>query len=109
MDSLRMPENCHKSTKGEIPVLFLYHGECNNSVDVYWQALHAIKNVLQLRSSEALIFKDFCGLDGALESTRQRLQQLMTEESHREYAMDVESLRREVELIFLGKLNEVTK
>ncbi|KAM7468810.1 hypothetical protein LguiB_016372 [Lonicera macranthoides] len=78
-----------------------------DDLDLQEKALHAIKNLLQLRSSEALIFKDFCGLDGALESTRQRLQQLMTEESQREYAMDVESLRREVELIFLGKLNEV--
>ncbi|KAL2512650.1 AP2-like ethylene-responsive transcription factor PLT1 [Abeliophyllum distichum] len=36
----------------------------------------------------------------------QQLQQLMLEENFKEYAVDVESLRREVELIFLEKLDK---
>lgn len=71
------------------------------------QALIAIKNLLQLKTTEALVFKDFCGLDGALEKMRQRLQDLMVEEYHRDYAMDVESLRSEVQLIFSRKLEKV--
>ncbi|THF99232.1 hypothetical protein TEA_013112 [Camellia sinensis var. sinensis] len=70
------------------------------------QALVAIKNLLQLKTTEALVFKDFCGLDGALHRMRQQLQQLMAEEYLRDYALDVESLRREVELIFHGKLEK---
>jgi len=62
------------------------------------QALVAIKNLLQLRMPEPLVFKDFCGLDGALERTRRQLQN---------YAMDVESLRSEVELIFHRKMGKV--
>ena len=71
------------------------------------KALVAIKNLLQLRTTDALGFKDFCELDGALERMKQQLQQLLAEECQRDYAMDVESLRREVELIFHGKLEKV--
>lgn len=71
------------------------------------QALAAIKNLLQLRTIEALVLKDFCGLDTALERLRQQLQDLMQEEYQRDYAMDVEVLRREVELIFQRKLGKV--
>lgn len=46
-------------------------------------------------------------MDDALERMRLQLQDLMVEEYHRDYAMDVERLRREVELIFLSKLGKV--
>uniref|UniRef100_A0A5B7BIV4 Putative hsp70 nucleotide exchange factor FES1 isoform X2 n=1 Tax=Davidia involucrata TaxID=16924 RepID=A0A5B7BIV4_DAVIN len=78
----------------------------STDLDLQEKALVAIKNLLLLRTTEALVFKDFCGLDVALERMRQ---QLMVEEYRRDYAMDVESLRREVELIFRGKLDKVTQ
>lgn len=62
---------------------------------------------MQLKTTEALIFKDFCGLDVALERMRQQLQELMVDEYQRDYAMDVEGLCREVELIFHRKLGKV--
>ncbi|CAI9785078.1 unnamed protein product [Fraxinus pennsylvanica] len=76
-------------------------------LDLQEKALYAVKNLLQLRSTEALVFKEVCKLDVTLETMKQQLQQLMVEENFKEYAVDVESLRREVELIFLGKLDKV--
>ncbi|XP_057497193.1 uncharacterized protein LOC130781851 isoform X1 [Actinidia eriantha] len=81
----------------------------STDLDLQEKALVAIKNLLQLRTTDALVFKDFCELDGALERMKQQLQQLLAEEYQRDYAMDVESLRREVELIFHGKLEKVTQ
>ncbi|KAL7241383.1 hypothetical protein ACSBR2_006906 [Camellia fascicularis] len=81
----------------------------STDLDLQEKALVAIKNLLQLKTTEALVFKDFCGLDGALHRMRQQLQQLMADEYLRDYALDVESLRREVELIFHGKLEKVTQ
>lgn len=71
------------------------------------QALVAIKNLLQLRTIEAVVLKDFCGLDTALERLRQQLQDLMLEEYQRDYAMDLEALRKEVELVFHRRLGMV--
>ncbi|KAM1005815.1 hypothetical protein ACFX15_002581 [Malus domestica] len=74
------------------------------------QALVDLKNLLQLRTIailEPLVFKNFCGLDGALEILRQRLQGLMVVEDHRDYAMDVQSIRNEVQQNFDRKLEEV--
>ncbi|KAM1120940.1 hypothetical protein ACFX13_002701 [Malus domestica] len=70
----------------------------------------ALKNLLQLRTTaalEPLVFKNFCGLDGALEILRQRLQGLMVVEDHGDYAMDVQSIRNEVHRNFYRKLEEV--
>lgn len=72
------------------------------------QALDAIKNLLQLRTISASALKDFCALDKALERMRLQLQQLMEDEDQRDYAQDVEILRREVELIFYKKLEKVS-
>jgi len=80
------------------------------SVLFWWdtlKALVAIKNLLKLNTTEALVVRDFCGLDGALKRMRQQLQQLMADENWRDFAMDLETLRREVELIFHGKLDKV--
>ncbi|XP_059658377.1 uncharacterized protein LOC132304643 isoform X2 [Cornus florida] len=81
----------------------------STDLDLQEKALAAIKNLLRLRATDALVFKDFCGLDRALDRMRQQLQQLMVDEDQRDYVVDVESLRREVELIFHGKLDEVTQ
>ncbi|KAG5249587.1 hsp70 nucleotide exchange factor FES [Salix suchowensis] len=52
--------------------------------------------LLQLKTTEALIFKDFCDLNGSLERMRLQLLDLMASEDHRDYAVDLETLRREV-------------
>ncbi|XP_060185333.1 hsp70 nucleotide exchange factor FES1 [Lycium barbarum] len=80
----------------------------SSDLDLQEKALYAIKNILLLRSTEVLLFKDFCKLNEALERTRKELQQFMVDEDLREYATDVESLRKEVELTFLQKLDKVT-
>ncbi|KAH0757068.1 hypothetical protein KY290_020561 [Solanum tuberosum] len=73
----------------------------SSDLDLTEKALYAIKNILLLRSTEVLLFKDFCKLNEVLERTRQQLN------DHRvEYAMDVESLRKEVNFTFLQKLNK---
>ncbi|KAL9151925.1 hypothetical protein ABFS82_11G084100 [Erythranthe guttata] len=74
-------------------------------LDLQEKALYAVKNLLMLRSSDALVFKDVCELDLALSRMRQQLQQLILEDKFNDYAIDVENLRREVELIFRGKLD----
>ncbi|KAH7548460.1 hypothetical protein JRO89_XS14G0137500 [Xanthoceras sorbifolium] len=79
----------------------------STDLDLQEKALVAIKNLLQLRTTEALVLQDFCGLDAALERLRQQLEGLMLEEDHKDYAMDVETIRREVELIFHRKLYKV--
>ncbi|KAL8170625.1 hypothetical protein V2J09_022429 [Rumex salicifolius] len=70
------------------------------------KALDAVKNLVQLRTTEAVVLRDFCGLSEVLGKTSTQLQRLMEEEDadRREYAVDVESLRREVELLFHNKL-----
>lgn len=42
-----------------------------------------------------------------LDKMRQQLQDLMQEEFQKDYAVDVESLRREVELVYNRKLGKV--
>ncbi|KAF2288439.1 hypothetical protein GH714_007496 [Hevea brasiliensis] len=79
----------------------------STDLDLQEKALVAIKNLLRLKTTEALVFKDLCGLDDALERMRLQLQDLLVEEYHRDFAMDTESLRREVELIFHSKLGKV--
>jgi len=81
----------------------------STDLDLQEKALIAIKNLLQLRTTEAQVLEHYCDLDGALEKMREQLQQLILEGNRRDYAMDVESLRREVELIYHGKLEKVTQ
>ncbi|WCJ43817.1 ARM repeat superfamily protein [Euphorbia peplus] len=78
-------------------------------IDLQEKALVAIKSVLELRTTEASIFDNFCGLDGALERMRLQLQDLMAVEDHRDFAIDMESLRRETEVIFHKKLGKVIR
>lgn len=78
----------------------------SDDLDLREKTLAAIKNLLLLRTVEASSLKDFCGLDKALESMRLHLQQLMEDEDQRDYAKDVEILRRDVELIFYKNLEK---
>lgn len=85
---------------------------CNCSISLwcrctFLQALVAIKNLLQLRTIEIQVLKDFCGLDTALERLKQQLQDLSVEEYKRDYATDLEALRKEVELAFHRRLGMV--
>ena len=57
-----------------------------------------------LDSTEILVLDGFCGLKGALERMRLQLQQLIREENDNEYAIDVDGLCKEVNLIYLEKL-----
>uniref|UniRef100_A0A1J3DY93 Hsp70 nucleotide exchange factor fes1 n=1 Tax=Noccaea caerulescens TaxID=107243 RepID=A0A1J3DY93_NOCCA len=76
-------------------------------LDLQEKALEAIKTLLQLKSIEPSVLRDFCGLEGALERMKLQLEESMADENKRDYAADVESLRGEVELIFRGKLGTV--
>ncbi|XP_022148873.1 nucleotide exchange factor SIL1 isoform X1 [Momordica charantia] len=78
----------------------------STDIDLQEKALVALKNLLLLRTTEAQVLREFCGLDVALQRMRVKLEVLMEEEDHRDYAMDVESLRSQVELIFLEKLGK---
>ncbi|XP_021912574.1 hsp70 nucleotide exchange factor FES1 [Carica papaya] len=77
-------------------------------LDLQEKALVAIKNLLQLKVVEDLVLKDSCGLQSALEKMKQQLHHLMMEEDHRDYAIDVENLRKEVESLFHEKRGVVT-
>ncbi|KAE8646749.1 nucleotide exchange factor SIL1 [Cucumis sativus] len=78
----------------------------STDIDLQEKALIALKNLLLLRTTKAQVLKEFCGLDAALERMRMKLKVLMEEEDHRDYAMDVEDLRSQVELTFLEKLGK---
>nr|XP_043626222.1 nucleotide exchange factor SIL1 [Erigeron canadensis] len=79
----------------------------SDDLDLQEKVLLAVKNLLLLKSTERLVDDGFCGLKGALERMRHQLQQLSLEEDHREYAMDVESLCKEVSSIYNEKLDKV--
>lgn len=78
-------------------------------LDLQEKVLLAVKNLLMLKSTEFLVVDGFCGLNGALEKMRQQLQRFIQEESQREYAIDVEGLCKEVDSIYLEKLNKVSQ
>ncbi|KAM7269003.1 hypothetical protein ACFE04_024500 [Oxalis oulophora] len=80
----------------------------SKDLDLQEKALIAIKNLLQLRTAKAIVFRDKCALDVALERMRQQLMDLMQDKVQKDYASDLESLRLEVELVFHGKLAKVT-
>uniref|UniRef100_A0A7N0UW13 Nucleotide exchange factor Fes1 domain-containing protein n=1 Tax=Kalanchoe fedtschenkoi TaxID=63787 RepID=A0A7N0UW13_KALFE len=78
----------------------------SDDLDLQEKALVAIKNLLQLRSTDAMIFKDYCNLEKALGDLQKQLSRLMTEDVPGGYVTDVESLRRDVELVFQEKLQQ---
>ncbi|EPS58154.1 hypothetical protein M569_16661, partial [Genlisea aurea] len=73
----------------------------SEDLDLQEKALYAVKNLLLLRYTDALIFKEICKLDVALGRMQQRLREL---DRFEEFANDMESLRREVEVLFAAKL-----
>ncbi|CAN1227781.1 Hsp70 nucleotide exchange factor fes1 [Linum grandiflorum] len=73
-------------------------------IDLQEKALLAIKNLLQLETANAVIFKDFCELDAALARMRRQLR--MLEDSDSDFAENLETLIREVQSTFHRKLGE---
>ncbi|XP_058092753.1 hsp70 nucleotide exchange factor FES1-like [Magnolia sinica] len=80
----------------------------STDLDLQEKVLMAIRNLLQLTSTKELVSNDLWGLDEAMVKMRERLEDLMEDEHRRDYARDVESLRKEVELIFHSRLDKVT-
>ncbi|XP_031477148.1 uncharacterized protein LOC116248482 isoform X2 [Nymphaea colorata] len=76
-------------------------------LDLQEKALIAIRSLLQLGTTEAKIFKDFCELGKALENMRRKFEELMLEEDQKEFVQELEILRQEVEHVFLKKLEKV--
>ncbi|KAF4404685.1 hypothetical protein G4B88_006071 [Cannabis sativa] len=85
----------------------------SSDLDLKEKALLAIKSVLQLKgkTSEAAagVLNDVCAFDASLERMRQQLRELLTtytddDEFQRDYAIDLEALLNEVQLIFHTKL-----
>ncbi|XP_051122543.1 hsp70 nucleotide exchange factor FES1 [Andrographis paniculata] len=89
-------------------------------LDLQEKALYAIKNLLLLRSANAVVFKDVCELDVALHKMEQQLQQQQHQHQRLisdsdsdddtvkdfEFGEDMENLRREVEAIFNRELDK---
>ncbi|URD81605.1 Nucleotide exchange factor Fes1 [Musa troglodytarum] len=75
-------------------------------LDLQEKALLAVRSLLQLTSTDASDLRDFCSLDRILESMREHLEKLMLEEDLRDYVKEIESLRREVAIIFQSKLDK---
>ncbi|GMJ08604.1 hypothetical protein like AT3G51980 [Hibiscus trionum] len=70
----------------------------SSDLDLQEKALIAIKSLLQLKTTEAMVFEEFCRLGEALERTNKQLEDLMLEDDdRREYVTDVESPHKEVE------------
>ncbi|KAK4779592.1 hypothetical protein SAY87_015698 [Trapa incisa] len=76
-------------------------------LDLQEKALLAVKSLLHLKTTEARVFQEFCNLDILLDKMKQQLQGLTQDEFQKDYAVDVENLRREVELIYHRKLGQV--
>lgn len=68
----------------------------------------AVRSLLQLTSTDASDLRDFCSLDWILERMREDLEKLMLEEDLRDFVNEIESLRREVAIIFHSKLEKVS-
>ncbi|OEL23512.1 hypothetical protein BAE44_0015470 [Dichanthelium oligosanthes] len=76
-------------------------------LDLQEKALLAVRSLLQLTSSDASDLQKFSGLDDSLDALRVQLEELTSHEERREYALEVETLRREVQIMFQEKFNQV--
>lgn len=73
-------------------------------LDMQEKALVAIRSLLQLHSTNAQVFKDFCHFESALKRLGCELEELMLDDKWGDFARDVEALRQEVVSIFYTKL-----
>ncbi|KAK8967132.1 hypothetical protein KSP40_PGU015744 [Platanthera guangdongensis] len=76
----------------------------SNNLGLQEKALLAVKSLLELPSTDAFDFRDFCGFEEVLERIREQLEEKMKENGA--YAEELESLRREIQTIFRRKLDE---
>ncbi|RLM86431.1 hsp70 nucleotide exchange factor FES1-like [Panicum miliaceum] len=76
-------------------------------IDLQEKALLAVKSLLQLTSDDAADLQKFSDLDDSLDALRVQLDELTSREERREYALEVEILRREVQIVFQQKFNQV--
>ncbi|CAN6204091.1 unnamed protein product [Urochloa humidicola] len=74
--------------------------------DLQEKALLAVRSLLQLTSDDAVDLQMFSGLDDSLEALRMQLDELTSNVDRREYALEVEILRKEVQIMFQQKFNE---
>ncbi|KMZ73584.1 hypothetical protein ZOSMA_146G00620 [Zostera marina] len=72
--------------------------------DLQEKALLAIRSLITLDYIEAVMLKDVCNLDVSLELMRQQLEHFMIVEDQKDFAIDMEILRRDVDVIFQKKL-----
>lgn len=63
-----------------------------------------MRSLIALDYTEAVMLKDVCNLDIALELTRERLEHYMALEDKKDFARDMEILLRDVDVIFRKKL-----
>ncbi|CAN6217218.1 unnamed protein product [Urochloa humidicola] len=75
-------------------------------LDLQEKALLAVRSLLQLTSDDAADLQMFSGLEDSLEALRVQLDELTTNDDRREYASEVEILRRDVQIMFQRKFNE---
>ncbi|KAJ1289139.1 hypothetical protein BS78_02G142000 [Paspalum vaginatum] len=76
-------------------------------LDLQEKALLAVRSLLQLTSADAADLEKFSGLLDSLDTLRVQLDELTSHEERREYALEVEILRREVHTMFQQKFNQV--
>ncbi|XP_042401890.1 hsp70 nucleotide exchange factor FES1-like isoform X1 [Zingiber officinale] len=74
-------------------------------LDLQEKALLAVRSLLQLTSTIASDLRDFCRLDQVLESMREGLDNSNVEEDLKDYSDEIESLRKEVLILFHNKLS----
>ncbi|PKA59262.1 hypothetical protein AXF42_Ash001356 [Apostasia shenzhenica] len=79
-----------------------------SDLDLQEKAMLAIRSLLQLPFTKAVDFKDICDLEQVLERIKVQLEELMYEDEQRDYAADMEILRKEVHIIFHRKLDKVS-
>ncbi|WVZ64155.1 hypothetical protein U9M48_013718 [Paspalum notatum var. saurae] len=76
-------------------------------LDLQEKALLAVRSLLQLTSADAADLDKFSGLEDSLDTLRVQLGELTSHEERREYALEMEILRREVHIMFQQKFNQV--
>ncbi|PKU76190.1 hsp70 nucleotide exchange factor FES1 [Dendrobium catenatum] len=76
----------------------------SNDLDLQEKALLAIKSLLQLPSTDALDFKNFCDLEKVLERLNDQLGKIKKQDDY--YDEEIKSLIREIHIIFHRKLDK---
>nr|CAB3453064.1 unnamed protein product [Digitaria exilis] len=78
-----------------------------SDLDLQEKSLLAVRSLLQLTSADASALQKFLGLDESLDALKVQLDELTTHEERREYALEIEILRREVQIVFQQKFHQL--